>query len=440
MSSSNNVLSRKVIFSCFLSSCLEIYDFAIFGFLTVIINKNYLSFLDEKTATFTTYAFFAVGFVFRSVGSLIFGYIGDVYGRKKALVTSVSMMGIASFIMFILPPYSVIGIVSCYIIILVRIIQGISVGGEFTGAIIFAVEHNKTNNVGFVTGIVSAGGACGIILANLVSNLLQHPSLPDYSWRFAFLVGFALAFVGYFIRKKLSDTPLFTNNNKAKIPLFEGLKFFKLESLATFWVAAANGTVVYFGTVYLVKFVQEVKKDLDSGFIPILVGSVIALGLPVFGMLSDKINRQLFLITSSIVMGLYSLIVLHLVVGAQSIDSLSLFVFLFALLASLMISSINIFAIEIFPVAYRMSCCSLFYSLGMGFIGGTIPMVSSYILKNIGTNISYLGFYIASICFLASGSVFLVYRKHLKHKVFLNEIDFSKNVVTNQSYKINKEN
>ena len=116
---------------------------------------------------------------------------------------------------------------------------------------------------------------------------------------------------------------------------------------------------------------------------------------------------------------IYSLVALNLIVNAQSIYTLSLFVFFYALLAAIMISSINIFAIEIFPVAYRMSCCSLFYSLGMGLIGGTIPMVSSYIIKNIGADISYLGCYIACICFLASISVFLVYLKQRKPSDFV---------------------
>ncbi|MBA2629228.1 MAG: MFS transporter [Rickettsiaceae bacterium] len=241
----DKVLTGKIVFSCFLASCLEIYDFAIFGFLTVTIHKNYLSFLDQDTALIITYAFFAVGFVFRPLGSLIFGYIGDIHGRKRALVTSVSIMGFASFLMFILPTYAAIGVVSCYVIVFVRIIQGISVGGEFTGAIIFAIEHSKNNKVGLVAGIVSAGGACGVLLANLVSRLLQNPALPDYSWRFAFLFGFALAFVGYFVRQQLSDTPFFKKVKNNKIPLFEGLRNYKTESFATLWVAAANGTIFY---------------------------------------------------------------------------------------------------------------------------------------------------------------------------------------------------
>ena len=170
-----NSLSPKILFSCFLASCLEIYDFAIFGFLSATLHKNYLSFLDAGTASLVTYSFFAVGFLFRPIGSLIFGYIGDVYGRKIALVSSVSLMGLASFVMFLLPSYEMIGIWSCAIIILVRIIHGVSVGGEFTGAIIFAVEHSRQNKAAFVASIVASGGACGVLLANIMSKLLQKP-------------------------------------------------------------------------------------------------------------------------------------------------------------------------------------------------------------------------------------------------------------------------
>ena len=202
-------LSKKIVASCFLASCLEIYDFTIFAFFAPIFQKNYFVFLSEESMLVITYLLFAIGFIFRPVGALIFGYIGDVYGRKKTLVVSVSLMGACSLIMFLLPPYQVIGIASCYIIVIIRIMQGLSVGGEFTGALIFAIEHTGSKNIGIVGGIMSAGGAAGILLANLVSGIIQHPMFPESFWRIAFLLGFSLSIVGYIIRSRLSATPLF---------------------------------------------------------------------------------------------------------------------------------------------------------------------------------------------------------------------------------------
>ena len=408
-----NNLTKKIILSCFLSSFLEIYDFAIFGFLTKTIYSNYLSFLNRETALIATYAFFAIGFLFRPLGSIIFGYIGDVYGRKIALVTSVSIMGIASLTMFILPSYASIGIISCYIIILVRIIQGISVGGEFTGAIIYAVEHSNKYKAGVVAGIISAGGACGVLLANLVSNIVQNPMLPDYSWRFAFLLGFGLSMIGYFIRKNLSETPVFQNIivNKTKIPLIEGIKLFKIECFATIWASAANGVIFYFGTIYLVKLLEQNIYLENTQNISVIFAIIVAICVPIFGMISDKINRNNFLIYSSFIMGLYILIILNIILNIQSIYTLIAIIFVYGIIASMIIGTINIFVIEIFPVKYRYSCCSLFYSLGMGFIGGTVPMVSSYIITNYGY--SYLSIYISSVCFMACFSVYLVKKKKL---------------------------
>ena len=132
-------LPKSTIISCFLAGCLEMYDFAIFGFFTVLLNKEYLSLLDKNNSLIITYALFAVGFIFRPIGSIVFGYIGDKYGRKPSLVISVTMMGIASLGMFLLPPYNMIGVSACYIIALVRIMQGLSVGGEYNGAILYAM-------------------------------------------------------------------------------------------------------------------------------------------------------------------------------------------------------------------------------------------------------------------------------------------------------------
>jgi len=406
-----NKLSLQLVFSCFLASLLEIYDFAIFGFFSSTIYKNYLSFLDTSTALIVTYAFFAIGFVFRPLGSLIFGYIGDVRGRKIALVTSVSMMGLASFIMFALPPYSMIGILSCYLIVLVRIAQGISVGGEFTGAIIFAIEHSKENRVGQVAAIISAGGACGVMLANFVSKILTLPYLPNYSWRLAFLIGFTLSIVGYFIRKNLTESPVFKRDRKVKIPLFEGVRNYKVECLGAFTSSAANGVVFYFGSVYLYKLVSEVRGDGDYTYIPILVSFTVALLLPFFGMIADKVNRSLYLMISSFIMAIYSVSVIKNVIYSENTMILNLGIFVYAVIASMMVSGINIFAVENFPTEYRMSSSSLFYSLGMGFIGGTVPMVASFIVNNYTDSVKYITYYVCK--FRCSFGLFQKKKAHM---------------------------
>ncbi len=411
-------ITKQIILSCFLASTLEIYDFVIFGFLSVAIYENYLSFLDEQTSLLITFVLFAIGFVFRPMGSLIFGYIGDKYGRKKALVMSISIMGSCSLMMFMLPTYTTIGIVSCYIIALIRVIQGISVGGEFTGAIIFTMEHVQKQNRGMAIGILSAGGACGVLLASFISKVLQHPVLPEYSWRFAFLLGFALAVVGYFIRRKLDDTKEFNDikEKKAKIPLLEGFKNYKIESISTILVAAANGTTFYFGAVFLPNHLNNVRIDQNYGYISLLISLTMFLSLPVFGYISDKFNRQSYLIITSMLMSLVGLFFINLITFADSAISVSFLAIIYTLFASMMIGAINIYAAEIFPVRVRMSCMSLFYSIGMGVIGGTVPMVATYITSNFDNAEYILGIYIFVICLMASISVMWVCYKQKQLK------------------------
>jgi len=405
--------NNQIILSCFLASTLEIYDFVIFGFLSTAIYKNYLSFLDEKTSLFVTYAFFAIGFIFRPIGSLIFGYIGDKFGRKKVLVTSISMMGICSLVMFILPTYDNIGVLSCYIIVLIRVIQGISVGGEFTGAIIFTMEHVLEKHRGVSIGILSAGGACGILLASFISKVLQDPSLPTYSWRFAFLLGFSLAIVGYFIRIKLNDTREFKQLKiqQTKFPLFEGIKNYKLECFSTVLVAAANGTCFYFGAVFLPTHLNNVRIDQNYGYISLITSFTMFLALPFFGYISDKFNRKNYLIITSMLMAVVGFFFINLITYAANTISVIILSIVYILFAAMMISAINVYAAEIFPTRIRMSCMSFFYSIGMGVIGGTVPMVSTYITSSFGNAEYVLGAYISFICFAASISVFLVCQK-----------------------------
>lgn len=393
-------LSKKILISCFLAGCLEIYDFTIFGFLAATLHQNYLTFLDQETALIITYALFAVGFLFRPLGSVLFGYIGDRYGRKKALVLSVSMMGTASLAMCILPPYAAIGIVSCYIIALVRVIQGISVGGEYSGAIIYAVEHFDKKNAGFVGSIVVSGCMSGVLLAILVSNILKMPFIPPYGWRAAFLFGFILSLVGFFIRQKLTETPEFQQLaiNKQKIPLLEGVKTHKTECLATILIAATNGVNLYFMAVYLPNYMKLVLT-IEVGYLASLSTAIMAFLIPVFGILSDKFDRAKQAALGIGLLTLYAFIMLPTIYNTANLSIAIILIIIHAVFASIQAGAMNTFIVEIFPAKYRFSCSALSYSIGMGIIGGMTPMIASLITKNFGENPVYLSLYIASISF-----------------------------------------
>jgi MHS family proline/betaine transporter-like MFS transporter len=393
-------ITPTLITSCFLAGCFEMYDFVIFGFLAPVIHKNYLTFMDESSAIVVSYLLFAVGFVFRPLGSLLFGYIGDVYGRKPSLVLSVTLMGVASLGICLLPTYESIGIASCYLIVLIRIIQGVSVGGEFNGVIIYSIEHASKNRVGMVGTVVLVGSTLGALVATLVNKILQNPDLPEYSWRFAFLLGFGLSIIGYFIRKKLHESPLFKKRKDRKIPLIEGFKTHKKEFFASLLASGANNANFYFVLVFVPNYIKSVvSPKLD--FLGVMMVCTLFCLIPVFGTLSDYFNRKKILFFSCIAVASYHLLFLSMIGYATYYQAIFLSLG-FTIILSAVMSTANIFALEIFPPQYRYSCATFSYSLGAAIFGGTTPVVSSLIINYYKLSPVYLGVYIAIISLLGS--------------------------------------
>lgn len=407
-----NTLTKPVIASCFLAGCLEMYDFIIFGFLAPVIHKNYLSFLDSKTSLVITYALFAVGFLFRPIGSIIFGYIGDVYGRKPSLVLSVTLMGFASLGMFLLPTYALVGISSCYIIALIRILQGLSVGGEYNGAAIYAIEHINKKNIGLVGATVTAGSTLGVLLATFVSKFLQDPSLPSYSWRFAFLIGFGLSIIGYIIRNKLRESPVFQEiaARKGEIPIIQGLKTHKTEFLAAILASGANNASFYFILIFVPNYLKS-KLAFNVDFIGLLMTSIMFVLIPVAGWLSDKIGRIKLVMGACLAMAIYNLVFLSLILSAQDSMYVTIYSIICAMLISLLIGTVNVFVLEIFSARYRFSCASLSYSLGVAIFGGTTPMVLSLIGEYWSNEPLYLGAYVSFISILGAFGSVLIFLK-----------------------------
>ncbi len=393
-------MSSKVIISCFIAGCLEVYDFTIFGFLANSIHKNYLNFLDSDNALIITYGLFAVGFVFRPIGSIIFGYIGDKFGRKKGLVLSVTMMGISSLSMCLLPSYNLIGITSCYLIVLIRAIQGISIGGEYSGALIYTIEHFDKKRAGLVGAIIVSGCILGVMLARVIVSILENPNLPEYSWRFAFLVGFFLSLIGYFIRNNLAESPEFieiakSKDGYAKIPLLEGIKAYPIEILAIIILIGTNGVNFYFVVMFLPSYLKQ-TNNIDIGNFSLLTTIVPALFAPLVGWVSDKLDRAKVLITGLGLLIMYSIVALPIILKSNDINIIALLILGYSLLFSMQSGTVNTYSVEIFPAKYRFSCGAFCYATGMALIGGTCPMIST-ILSKQDSGIYYLQIYVIMI-------------------------------------------
>jgi MFS transporter, MHS family, proline/betaine transporter len=408
---------KKVIICCFLAGMNEMYDFVIFGLLASIIHKQYLSFANDSNSLFITYALFSVGFAFRPIGAIVFGYIGDVHGRKLSLVTSVTMMGMASLTMCLMPTYESIGIVSCYMIAIARITQGFSVGGEMTGGVVYAIEHFDKKKSGFAGSFVIGGCLSGILLATIVANIIQLPSMPKYAWRFAFLLGFLLSLVGFFIRQKLTESPEFASiKSKSKLPLLDGLKECKLESITSVLIGASCGTNIYFAVVFIPVYLKTLIGE-NLSYLSIITTLVMAVMSPFFGWVSDHTHRGVLIMAGAVLSSIYALMMLPLIMANQSTIAICLVIALHSFIYSIQDGTICVFSAEIFPVKYRYSCAAFCQSVGIGIIGGASPMISTLIAENFSDPNFVLGLYVSAVTLIAGIAVGLTVNKRRKESI-----------------------
>jgi predicted MFS family arabinose efflux permease len=296
---------RTVVMASSAGTAFEWYDFFVFGTLASIIGKNFFSELGDTAGVLAALALFGAGFFFRPLGALIFGRIGDRSGRKGAFLITVILMGAATFAIGLLPTYAMAGPVAPLLLILMRIIQGTALGGEYGGAAIYVAEHASTKNRGMMTGWIQTSAAFGLFGALVVilatRTWLGEDAFLAWGWRIPFLVSVGLLGVSIFMRLKLSESPSFKKLKEAgeesKAPFREAFgqwKNLKLVLLALVAIMFAQGAVWYTAFFYLPVFLERFLK-VEPRTVNLLVMGATAVSAPLyvfFGWLSDRVGRK----------------------------------------------------------------------------------------------------------------------------------------------------
>ena len=207
----NNRL-RRIVLTSTIGNALEFYDFTICGVFIATLSRVYFPSSNPTLSLFASFFAFSAAFWTRPFGAYIFGYIGDRFGRKKALSISVSLMGLPTFFIGILPGYEILGVAAPLMLILCRMIQGLCTGGEYNGAAIFALEHAANRQPGFISGFISASCVLGAITATVAGFIVFLPSMPAWAWRIPFLFGAVVSFVGYYLRRTSQESPAYTTS------------------------------------------------------------------------------------------------------------------------------------------------------------------------------------------------------------------------------------
>ncbi|MDV2989461.1 MAG: MFS transporter [Dehalogenimonas sp.] len=426
---------KKVIFASSAGTMIEWYDFYIFGSLGTIVAPKFYASDTELGSIIAWLATFAVGFIVRPFGAIFFGRIGDVVGRKFTFMLTMAIMGLATFTVGILPTKEVLGDFAGIILITLRILQGLALGGEYGGAATYIAEHTPHGRRGFFTSFIQTTATLGMLMSLgviLATRLIVgDDAMNEYGWRIPFIISIFLVGISLWIRLSLRESPMFQKlkdtKTVSKNPLKESFANpynLKWVALALFGATMGQGVVWYTGQFYALYYLQNIFKVtlLDSNMI--MAGAIIV-ATPLFvfwGWLSDRIGRKKIMMAGM----LLAVLTYYPIYGAMAafapVDTgqpflfdyvsyqpviLSFLIFLQILYVTMVYGPIAAFLVELFPTKIRYTSMSLPYHIGNGVFGGLVPIIGLQMIQATGNN--YAGLWwpmlIAGVCFVVGSTL-----------------------------------
>ena len=452
----------RVILASAVGTMIEWYDFYIFGSLTAVLALKFYPPGNDTFAYIAYLATFAVGFLVRPFGALFFGRIGDIVGRKYAFLVTLSIMGGATALIGLLPTYKTAGWFAPIILIIIRVLQGLALGGEYGGAAVYVAEHVPDNKRGFYTSFIQITATLGLFVSLIVILLTQQSmtkeAFQDWGWRIPFLISIVLVTISLYIRLKMKESPIFTQIKTAGMTSAQPLKdaFGKWENLkrvliSLFGATAGQGVVWYTGQFYALFYLQTILK-VPAKTANIIIAIALLIAMPfftLFGALSDRVGRK-WLMMAACLLAVLTYIPIYKsmqvaagnnVVGVSSsknkvtgattltamtqdpatgnrvpakdatnanVPVLVFLVFLQVIYVCMIYGPIAAYLVEAFPARIRYTSLSLPYHIGNGVFGGLLPLIGLWSCAATG-NI-YAGLYypmiVASITFVV-GSLLL---------------------------------
>lgn len=407
---------RRVLVSSLLGTAIEWYDFFLYGTAAALVfNRLFFPNLEPLAGTMAAFASYAVGFFARPLGGVIFGHFGDKIGRKSMLVTTLLMMGIATFLVGLLPTYDQIGTLAPVLLVLLRLVQGLAVGGEWGGAVLMVAEHSDNNRRGFFTSWVQVGVPIGLLLATGVFSLftlLPEAAFLSWGWRVPFLLGIVLTGLGFFIRMKVLESPVFEQaksaRSAAKLPILEVLKTHRKSVILSMGARMAENACFYIFTIWILSYATQnlglAKSSLLNG---VLIGSAVQLvAIPFFGALSDRLGRRPVYLGGAVFL-LLLVFPFFWLVETRSVGFVWLAIVLGMIGHAAMYGPQAAFFSELFGTRTRYTGASLGYQLAAPFAGGLAPLIASALLTWAGGGTWPIALYLVILCGVTILSVLL---------------------------------
>ncbi len=388
----------KVVFASLIGTAVEWYDFFLYGSAAALV-FGALFFPESEPVTGTLLAFgtYALGFVARPLGGIVFGHFGDRVGRKKMLVVALMMMGAATIAIGLLPTYASIGLAAPILLLACRLLQGFAVGGEWGGAVLMAAEHGDPERRGFWSSWPQAGVPLGNLLATgvlwVLAAVQSDETFMEWGWRVPFLLSAVLVFIGLWVRLTLEESPVFQESKdemagkgatSSHMPLLEVIRNYPKEVLIAMGMRMAENISYYIFTVVVISYV---KVYLDAGtdliLKALLIGAVIQfVWIPIVGMISDKVGRRPLYLAGAAGVGLWSFVFFGLI-DSMSEGKVLLAIVVGLVLHSLMYAPQAAFFSELFGTSVRYTGASVGYQLASIFAGALAPIIALKLLGDV---------------------------------------------------------
>ncbi|EIW8489855.1 MFS transporter [Klebsiella pneumoniae] len=381
---------KKVVVSSTIGTALEFYDFSLYGLASALVfSQVFFSSVSAGMGTLAAFATFAVGFIARPVGAVIFGHLGDRVGRKSILIITLLLMGLPTFCIGLIPSFDSIGIAAPIILITLRFIQGVGLGGETGGAQLMNIEHAPAHERGYYGAWMTAssplGSAMSAIFMLSISLILSKDDFIAWGWRIPFLLSIIIVLVGMFVRHNVDESPVFlkmkTKNEVQKIPAMELIKQYPQQLIIAVAIWTGATICFYINTVFSVSYVKETLHldQVSLLTIMIIINLVSVVFPPMAGTLSDRIGRRPVMAAGAIASIIIALIYFPVLNSGNPIFIFGIIMAFNATLFTLSGAQPSYFS-EMFGARVRYSGVSITYTLGNLFGGGIAPFIAAALL------------------------------------------------------------
>lgn len=386
-----NKTNRRVLIASLVGSSIEWFDYFLYGTMAALVfNQLFFVSEDPTVGLILAYASFALSFFIRPFGGVIFSHIGDRIGRKKTLVLTLSLMGAATFAMGILPTYQAIGVAAPILLITLRLIQGLGIGGEWGGALLLATEYAPAEHRGLFGSIPQMGVTIGMVMGTLalwIMNLLPEAAFMSWGWRVPFIFSALLVIFGLWIRKGIDETPEFKavqeSGDMPKLPIVDTLRYYWREVLITIGAKVVETAPFYIFSTFIVSYATtnlgfSRSATLGAVMIATIVTTIL---IPIMGSLSDRIGRKKMYIAGTVAMMAFAFPYFWLIHQGSVLLLVVATVIGLGIIWAPITAVLGTMFSEIFDAKVRYTGVTLGYQVGAAVAGGTAPLVATALLS-----------------------------------------------------------